>query len=239
MSAEGSALDAGAYVRIEGLQRGTQHNGRYGFVVGHEGERLSVVTAHSDVLLNVKPANLIPEHQDRTSKTHEVVMVYPNADGPNVAKPDAASMLVAAGESSPLVGWPSDWKAEMRWIRESLGWRQPVCVSGVTRGTNPRPDLMIYVDAASTHCLVNTHARAAIAKLPSYEYKKVEGELSNNIRIRGPVILVYSPTVSMAMQQLVDDNLENVFESQMQPNAGKLSLDDAAVALAYQHTVSA
>ena len=103
MAAEGSALDAGAYVRIEGLQRGTQHNGRYGFVVGHEGERLSVVTAHSDVLLNVKPANLIPEHQDRTSKTHEVVMVYPNAGGPNVAKPDAASMLVAAGESSPLV----------------------------------------------------------------------------------------------------------------------------------------
>ena len=43
----------------------------------------------------------------------------------------------------------------------------------------------------------------------------------------------------MAMQQLVDDNLENVFESQMQPNAGKLSLDDAAVALAYQHTVAA
>lgn len=239
MSAEGSALDAGAYVRIEGLQRGTQHNGRYGFVVGHEGERLSVVTAHSDVLLNVKPANLIPEHQDRTSKTHEVVMVYPNAGGANVAEPDAASMLVAAGESSPLSGWPVDWKAEMRWIRESLGWKQPVCVSGVTRGTNPRPDLMIYVDAASTHCLVNTHARAAIAKLPSYEYKKVEGELSNNIRIRGPVILVYSPTVSMAMQQLVDDNLENVFESQMTPNAGKLSLDDAAVALAYQHTVSA
>ena len=164
-------------------------------------------------------------------------MVYPNAGGPNVAKPDAASMLVAAGESSPLAGWPADWKAEMRWIRESLGWRQPVCVSGVTRGTNPRPDLMIYVDAASTHCLVNTHAQAAIAKLPMYELKKVEQELPR--RILGPVILVYSPTVSMAMQQLVDDNLENVFESQMQPNAGKLSLDDAAVALAYQHTVSA
>ena len=237
MAAEGSSLDVGAYVRIEGLQRGTQHNGRYGFVVGHEGERLSVVTAHSDVLLNVKPVNLIPESQDRTSKTHEVVMVYPNAGGPNVAKPDAASMLVAAGESSPLSGWPADWKAEMRWIRESLGWKQPVCVSGVTRGTHPRPDLMIYVDAASTHCLVNTHAQAAIAKLPMYELKKVEQELPR--RILGPVILVYSPTVSMAMQQLVDDNLENVFESQMQPNAGKLSLDDAAVALAYQHTLSA
>jgi hypothetical protein len=238
MAAEGSALDAGAYVRIEGLQRGTQHNGRYGFVVGHEGERLVVVTAHSDVLLNIKPGNLIPEFQDRTSKTHEVVMVYPNAGGPTVTKPDAASMLVAAGESSPLSGWPVDWKAEMRFIRESLGWKQPVCVSGVTRGTNPRPDLMIYVDAASEHCLVNAHANAAIAKLPSYEYAKVKGELPGRV-IRGPVILVYSPTVSMAMQQLVDDNLENVFESQMQPNAGKLSLDDAAVALAYQHTVSA
>jgi hypothetical protein len=234
MAAEGSALDAGAYVRIEGLQRGTQHNGRYGFVVGHEGERLVVVTAHSDVLLNIKPGNLIPEFQDRTSKTHEVVMVYPNAGGPNVTKPDAASMLVAAGESSPLSGWPVDWKAEMRFIRESLGWKQPVCVSGVTRGTNPRPDLMIYVDAASEHCLVNAHANAAIAKLPSYEYAKVKGELPGRV-IRGPVILVYSPTVSMAMQQLVDDNLENVFESQVTPNAGKLSLDDAAVALAYQH----
>jgi hypothetical protein len=234
MAATGSALDAGAYVRIEGLQRGTQHNGRYGFVVGHEGERLVVVTAHSDVLLNIKPMNLIPESQDRTSKTHEVVMVYPNAAGPNVTKPDAASMLVAAGESSPLSGWPVDWKAEMRFIRESLGWKQPVCVSGVTRGTNPRPDLMIYVDAASEHCLVNAHANAAIAKLPSYEYAKVKGELPGRV-IRGPVILVYSPTVSMAMQQLVDDNLENVFESQVTPNAGKLSLDDAAVALAYQH----
>ena len=68
MAAEGSALDAGAYVRIEGLQRGTQHNGRYGFVVGHEGERLSVVTAHSDVLLNVKPANLIPESKTARRK---------------------------------------------------------------------------------------------------------------------------------------------------------------------------
>ena len=236
MAAEGSALDAGAYVRIEGLQRGTQHNGRYGFVVGHEGERLSVVTAHSDVLLDVKPANLIPEHQDRTSKTHEVVMVYPNA-GPNVTKPDAASMLVAAGESSPLSGWPSDWKAEMRWIRESLGWRQPVCVSGVTRSTNPRPDLMIYVDAASTHCLVNTHAQAAIAKLPWHELQKVKGELPE--RIRGPVVLVYSPTVSMAMQRIVDENLETSSGPEVQPNAGKLSLDDAALALAYQHTVSA
>ena len=109
-----------------------------------------------------------------------------------------------------------------------------MCVSGVTRGTNPRPDLMIYVDAASEHCLVNAHANAAIAKLPSYEYAKVKGELPGRV-IRGPVILVYSPTVSMAMQQLVDDNLENVFESQVTPNAGKLSLDDAAVALAYQH----
>ena len=238
MAAEGSALDAGAYVRIEGLQRGTQHNGRYGFVVGHEGERLVVVTAHSDVLLNIKPANLIPEHQDRTSKTHEVVMVYPNAGGPNVAEPDAASMFVAAGESSPLSGWPSDWKAEMRWMRESLGWKQPVCVSGVTRGTNPRPDLMIYVDAASEHCLVNTHAQAAIAKLPWHELQKVKGELPE--RIRGAVVLVYSPTVSMAMQRIVAENLpETSSGPTVQPNAGKLSLDDAAVALAYQHTVSA
>jgi len=105
MAAEGSAatppaMEVGSYVRIEGLQSGTQHNGRYGFVVGREGDRLSVVVAHADVVLNVKPANLVLETQDRTSRRHEVVMVYPNKQT-DVRKPDASSMLVSAGESSP------------------------------------------------------------------------------------------------------------------------------------------
>tara|TARA_B110000046_G_C12633735_1_gene249793 strand:- start:136 stop:435 length:300 start_codon:yes stop_codon:yes gene_type:complete len=99
---------------------------------------------------------------------------------------------------------------------------------------------MIYVDAASEHCLVNAHAQAAIAKLPWHELQKVKGELPKNRIIRGPVVLVYSPTVSMAMQQIVAENLpETSSGPTVQPNAGKLSLDDAAVALAYQHTVSA
>ena len=239
MAAEGSAatppaMELGSYVRIEGLQSGTQHNGRYGFVVGREGDRLSVVVAHADVVLNVKPANLVLETQDRTSRRHEVVMVYPNKQT-DVRKPDASSMLVSAGESSPLRGWPSDWMQEMRWIRQVLGWKNPVCVSGVTRAASSKPDLMIYLDAASEHCLVNKHAQAAIARLPPWELQKVQNELP--AKVRGAVILVYSPTISMTSgtQQFADDSLETSSDFQEQPSAGKLSLNDAAVALAYQH----
>lgn len=193
-----------------------------GFVVGKpgDGERFSVVVAHHDVLLNVKPANLVPERQDRTSRRHEVVMVYPN--GKRGAR-RTDEMLVAAGESSPLRGWPEDYKMEIGWLCEVLGWRRPVCVSGVRRGTSPKPDLVIYLDAASEHCLVNEHAEAAIAKLSTWELRKVESELPE--KVRGAVVLVYSPTFSMPMGT----------SPQEQPSAGKMSLDDAAVALAYQH----
>jgi hypothetical protein len=37
------------------------------------------------------------------------------------------------------------------------------------------------------------------------------------------------------MQRIVDENIETSSGPTVQPNAGKLSLDDAAVALAYQH----
>lgn len=194
----------------------------YGFVVGKpgDGERFSVVVAHHDVLLNVKPANLVPERQDRTSRRHEVVMVYPNAKS-RVRKPD--EMLVAAGQSSPLRGWPFDYTLEDDWLREVLGWRDPVCVTGVKRGTMSKADLVMYLDAASEHCLVNEHAEAAIAKLSTWELRKVESELPE--KVRGAVVLVYSPTFSMPMGT----------SPQEQPSAGKMSLDDAAVALAYQH----
>ena len=194
-----------------------------GFVVGKpgDGERFSVVVAHHDVLLNVKPANLVPERQDRTSRRHEVVMVYPN--GKRGAR-RTDEMLVAAGESSPLRGWPEDYKMEIGWLCEVLGWRRPVCVSGVRRGTSPKPDLVIYLDAASEHCLVNEHAQAAIAKLPTFELNKVYTKVPE--KVRGAVILVYSPTMS------ITSTSRNIQE---QPNAGKMSLDDAAVAVADQH----
>lgn len=228
MAAEGSgavppAFETGSYVRIEGLQRGKEHNGRFGFVVGKPGddsERFSVVVAHHDVLLNVKPDNLVLERQDRTSRRHEVVMVYPNAKS-RVRKPDA--MLVAAGQSSPLRGWPSDYTEEEDWLRDVLGWRDPVCVTGVTRAGDTA-DLVMYLDAASEHCLVNEHAQAAIAKLPTFELNKVKNELPE--KVRGAVILVYSPTMS------ITSTSRNIQE---QPNAGKMSLDDAAVAVADQH----
>ena len=94
---------------------------------------------------------------------------------------------------------------------------------------------MIYVDAASEHCLVNTHAQAAIARLPPWELQKVQHELP--AKVCGAVILVYSPTISMTAgtQQFADDALETSSDFQEQPSAGKLSLNDAAVALAYQH----
>ena len=223
-------------MRIEGLRSGTKHNGRFGFVVGKtgDGERFSVVVAHHDVLLNVKPANLVPERQDRTSRRHDVVMVYPNGKR-GARRPDA--MLVAAGESSPLRGWPEDYKMETRWLSEVLGWRRPVCVTGVTRDTssNPmNPDLVIYLDAASEHCLVNEHAEAAIAKLPTWELRKVKNELPE--KVRGAVVLVHSPynvTVRHYSAKSGMDAPETL--SSEQPNAGKMSLDDAAVALAYQH----
>ena len=64
---------------------------------------------------------------------------------------------------------------------------------------------------------------AAIAKLSTWELRKVESELPE--KVRGAVVLVYSPTFSMPMGT----------SPQEQPSAGKMSLDDAAVALAYQH----
>ena len=230
MTAEGSgavppAFETGSYVRIEGLQRGTEHNGRFGFVVGKpadDSERFSVVVAHHDVLLNVKPDNLVLERQDRTSRRHEVVMVYPNLAKSRVRKPD--EMLVAAGQSSPLRGWPSDYTMEEDWLREVLGWRYPVCVTGVTRGTMSKADLVMYIDAASEHCLVNEHAQAAIAKLPTFELNKVYTKVP--AKVRGAVILVYSPTMSITSTSR---------NFQEQPNAGKMTLDDAAVAVADQH----
>ena len=240
MAAEGSgavppAFETGSYVRIEGLQTGTEHNGRFGFVVGKPGddsERFSVVVAHHNVLLNVKPDNLVLERQDRTSKRHEVVMVYPNAKS-RVRKPD--EMLVAAGQSSPLRGWPFDYTMEDDWLREVLGWRYPVCVTGVTRGTMSKADLVMYLDAASEHCLVNEHAQAAIAKLPTFELQKVKNELPE--KVRGAVILVYSPTMSSTGWMKAGDNTDilNHLNFQTQPNAGKMTLDDAAVAVADQH----
>ena len=94
---------------------------------------------------------------------------------------------------------------------------------------------MIYLDAASEHCLVNKHAQAAIARLPPWELQKVQNELP--AKVRGAVILVYSPTISMTSgtQQFADDSLETSSDFQEQPSLGKLSLNDAAVALAYQH----
>ena len=99
--------------------------------------------------------------------------------------------------------------------------------------------MVIYVDAASEHCRVNNHAQVAIARLPPWELQKVQQELP--AKVRGAVILVYSPTVSMTSmsQHFADDALETSSDFQEQPSAGKPSLDDAAVALAYQHTVSA
>jgi len=45
-------------------------------------------------------------------------------------------------------------------------------------------------------------------------------------KVRGAVILVYSPTMS------ITSTSRNIQE---QPNAGKMTLDDAAVAVADQH----
>ena len=120
---------------------------------------------------------------------------------------------------------------ETRWLREVLGWRRPVCVTGVIRGANSKPDLVIHLDAASEHCLVNEHAEAAIAKLSTWELRKVKNELPE--KVRGAVVLVYSPTIAMTMD--TPETSSDYLNLQEQPSAGKMSLDDAAVALAYQH----
>ena len=97
-----------------------------------------------------------------------------------------------------------------------------------------KADLVIYLDAASEHRLVNEHAQAAIAKLPTFELTKVKNELPE--KVRGAVILVYSPTMGMSTGWIkAGDDTNGHLNFQKQPNAGKMSLDDAAVAVADQH----
>ena len=117
--AEGSgavpaAFETGSYVRIEGLQRGTEHNGRFGFVVGRprdDSERFSVVVAHHDVLLNVKPDNLVLERQDRTSRRHEVVMVYPNAKS-RVREPKRCSSRLVSRPHCEVGPQTTQWRRD-------------------------------------------------------------------------------------------------------------------------------
>ena len=187
-----ASFEVGAYVRIEGLKSGTQHNGRYGFVVNRVDERFAVVTAHADFVLNVKPANLVACAVDRKRKTHEVVMVYPTETNPqrDAGNPPAvspSSVLVAGGDASALKGWPTDWKRELRWLQTELGWKRPITVSGVH--SSPRfskPDLVTYFDAESEHCFENAHARVILRKLAPWEFQKVKHEVPKNAKIRAP-----------------------------------------------------
>ena len=83
--------------------------------------------------------------------------------------------------------------------------------------------------------VVTKRMHLSIDRMQMGELQKVQNELP--AKVRGAVILVYSPTISMTSgtQQFADDSLETSSDFQEQPSAGKLSLNDAAVALAYQH----
>ena len=234
-AATGSPPDiaVGAYVLIDGLQSGKQHNGRYGFVTSREDKRLAVVTAHHDAALKVKPSNLTVIPQNRHEKCHEAILFYPNPDG---SATNATQMLVTAGDASPLKGWPTDWTKEMKFLREQMGFRNPVTVTGVTRIDIPKADLVFYFDAGSDSSIANHHAMVTLKKLPKWEVDKVEREIPKT-GIKGVAILVFSPTESMATfgSTLCDDRVTTESGVQTQPSGGKLSLDDAAEALAYQH----
>jgi|TARA_B110000967_G_scaffold209727_1_gene267319 hypothetical protein len=232
-----SLFPTGSYVVIEGLKSAPQHNGRYGFVTSHEGDRVGVVTAHAEGLLTIKPVNLQLVTQNRKSKDHEVIMVYPTpTTAGEMCATQAGDMLVSAGDASALNGWPADWKKEMQFLRDTLGWRNPVTLTGITREGIYKSDLVLYFDANSTSLIRNHHAQVSFGKLPAWETKKVNDEMPKR-GIRGCCVLVFSPTQAMETlgQTFSDDSLRLESGFKALPNGGKLSLDDASVCLAYQH----
>ena len=74
---------------------------------------------------------------------------------------------------------------------------------------------------------------AAIAKLSTWELRKVESELPE--KVRGAVVLVHSPYTPTVRHYKPGMDAPETLNLPEQPNADKMSLDDAAVALAYQH----
>lgn len=223
---DAAPVRVGSYVRIGGLKSAPRHNGAYGFVRSQKGDRWAVVVAHNDDQLLVKPANLEVVAQDRGARSHLAVLFYPNTD--STAPTRATDVLVAAGEQSPLAGWPTtdDWGDELRFLREKMGWKSPETMSGVEREGLAKPDLVIYFDGGSTSSYKNDHVHAIARHLPDFELQKVTFP---NDGVHGACVLVYSPTMSMTEHDA----------PQQAASGGALSLDDAAAALFFHHGVAA
>ena len=223
MSAEDSSLRVGSYVRIDGLSSSPQHNGKYGFVTSQQGDRWSVVVAHHDVVLNARPVNLTVVEPEGRTTARSAVIFFPN---PTASK----EILVAAGERSPLAGWPTSEipSDETRFLRDSLGWKDPCVYTGVQRKGANDCDLSMYFDADSTSRLRNHHAEAIVNRLPSWERAKTPFPPKG---IRGACVLVHDPKFTLT----ATDSSAGGAPTPV-PSAGEFTVDEAASVIAFHHS---
>jgi dipeptidyl aminopeptidase/acylaminoacyl peptidase len=219
MSAEDSSLRVGSYVRIDGLSSSPQHNGKYGFVTSQQGDRWSVVVAHHDLVLNARPVNLTVVEPEGRTAARSAVIFFPSPTASD------EEILVAAGERSPLAGWPtSEIPAdESRFLRNALGWKNPEAYAGVEREGAIKEDLSMYFDADSTSRIRNHHAEAIVSRLPFWEHQNVPFPAKG---IRGACVLVHDPT-----KRIVHD-----VPTPAPSCAGEFTVDEAASVIAFHHS---
>lgn len=221
MSAEESSLRVGSYVRIDGLSSSPQHNAKYGFVTSQQGDRWSVVVAHHDVLLNARPVNLTVVEPEGRTTARPAVIFFPNPTASD------KEIFVAAGERSPLAGWPTSEirSDEERFLGNALGWKNPWAITGVEREGANDCDLSMYFDADSTSRLRNHHAQAIVCRLPIWEHQKVPFPAKG---IMGACVLVHDPKFTL-----------NSFTGGAPtpvPSAGEFTVDEAASVIAFHHS---
>lgn len=117
------------------------------------------------------------------------------------------------------------------YLKEVFDFKNPQILGGITRKHMPKPDFMMYYDAANTTAKVNKWANQIAGLLPNFELGKVVGPTSRK-GYRGACVLVYSPMFS----KCITDDKSNTKTSSKDL---KFSIDDIKKIIQFHGTTEA